>query len=73
MPEAENAGNGAARGTEQRFHEARSVADYGRQIRHDTRALTATVQDATASVESYLTAQVTRRPYATLGVAAGIG
>lgn len=73
MHEAGNAGNGASRGTEQQSQEARSVADWGRQVGHDARVLTATVQDASASLESYLTAQVARRPYGTLGVAAGIG
>jgi ElaB/YqjD/DUF883 family membrane-anchored ribosome-binding protein len=68
--EAEHSGNGAAR----RSQEARSLADFGRQIQYDTtHALTATVQDATAGLESYLTAQVARHPYETLGIGAGIG
>jgi ElaB/YqjD/DUF883 family membrane-anchored ribosome-binding protein len=56
-----------------RSQEGRSLADFGRQIQYDTRALTATVQDATAGLESYLTAQVARHPYETLGIGAGIG
>lgn len=73
MHETESSGNGAARGTKPQSQEARSVADYGRQIQHDAHALTATVQDATAGLEGYLTAQVSRRPYGTLGLAAGVG
>jgi ElaB/YqjD/DUF883 family membrane-anchored ribosome-binding protein len=65
-------GNGAAE-TRQQSHEGRSFADHGRQIRHDAHALTATVEDATAGLEGYLTAQVTRRPWGTLGIAAGAG
>jgi hypothetical protein len=73
MPTAETSGNGAASGTWQPPHEARSLADHGRQIQHDAHALAAAVQDATAGFEGYLTGQVTQRPYTTLGVAAGIG
>ena len=73
MHEAENSGNGAARGAPPPRQETRSLSDYGRQIQHDAAALTATVQDATTGLESHLTAQVTRHPYGTLGVAAGIG
>lgn len=71
--ETGNSGNSAARGTHPPSQHGRSLADYGRQIQHDAHALTATVQDATAGVEGHLTAQVTRRPYATVGVAAGVG
>jgi ElaB/YqjD/DUF883 family membrane-anchored ribosome-binding protein len=70
---AENSGNGAARGATPPRQEARSLSDYGRQIQHDAYALTSTVQDATTGLEGYLAAQVTRHPYGTVGVAAGIG
>jgi ElaB/YqjD/DUF883 family membrane-anchored ribosome-binding protein len=73
MPTAETSGNGASGGTWQQPHAERSLADHGRQIQHDAQALAAAVQDATAGLEGCLTAQVTRRPYSTLGVAAGIG
>ena len=72
MRAAEMTGNGASSGAWQP-HEARSLADHGRQIQHDVHALAAAVQDATAGLEGSLTAQVTRRPYSTLGVAVGIG
>ena len=71
--ETENSGNGASRGAAPPSQEAPSLSDYGRQIQHDAAALTATVQEATTGLESHLTAQVTRHPYGTLGVAAGIG
>ena len=73
MQTAETSGNGASSGTWQQPHETRSLADHGRQIQHDAHVLAAAVQDATAGLEGYLTEQVTRRPYTTLGVAAGIG
>jgi len=72
MRVAETTGNGAASGSWQP-PEARSLADHGRQIQHDAHALAAAVQDATGGLEGYLTAQVTHRPYSTLGVAVGIG
>jgi hypothetical protein len=53
--------------------QGRSLTDYGRQIQHDAQTLIATVQDATTGFESYLTTQVTRRPYGTVGLAAGVG
>jgi hypothetical protein len=73
MHDTEHSGNGLAGDMARQGPEARSLADYGRQIQQDAHALTATVQDATADLEGYLTAQVTQRPYVTLGVAAGIG
>lgn len=73
MRDAESSGNGASSGPGPQFRGARSLADHGRQIQHDAHALGAAMQDATTSVEGYLTAQVTRRPYGTLGIAAGIG
>lgn len=73
MHAAETLGNGASSATWQQPHAARSLADHGRQIQHEAHALAAAVQDATAGFEDYLTEQVTRRPYSTLGVAAGIG
>lgn len=73
MHKTENSGNGAAVGTQRQSLEGSSLAEYGRRIQHDARALTATVQDATTGVEGYLTAQVRRRPYGTLGLAAAAG
>jgi hypothetical protein len=66
MHEAGHSGNGAA-------HEEHSLANYGRRIQHDAHALSATVHDATAGLEGYVTAQATRRPYTTVGIAAGVG
>jgi ElaB/YqjD/DUF883 family membrane-anchored ribosome-binding protein len=71
--EAENSGNGASPEAAEPSHEARSLSDHGRQIQHDAHALTSAVREATTGLEGYLTAQVTRHPYGTLGVAAGIG
>lgn len=74
MPDSENSkGNGAAGGTEPSFQDPRSIADHGRQIRHDAATLAAEVRGATADLEHYLTDQIERRPYSTLGVAVGIG
>ena len=73
MPDPQSSGNGASSATWQRPQEAHSLADHGRQIHHDAHALAAAVQDATAGLEGYLSEQVARRPYSTLGVAAGIG
>jgi len=53
--------------------DARSLGDHCRQIDHDVHALAAAVQDATDGLEAYLTEHVHRRPYLTLGVAAGVG
>jgi hypothetical protein len=74
MRDAENSkGNGAAGGTEPPLQDRRSIGDHGRQIHHDAATLAAEVRDTTADLERYLTDQVKRRPYSTLGVAAGIG
>lgn len=73
MHEPESSGNGAVRNPRQQSRPESSLTDYGRQIQHDAQTLTTTVQDASASVESYLTTQVTRRPYGTVGLAAGVG
>lgn len=53
--------------------DAHSLGDHCRQIHHDAHALAAAVQDATNDLEGYLTDQMDRRPYVTLGVAAGVG
>ena len=53
--------------------DARACGDHCRQIRHDAHALAASVQDATKGLQGYLTDRVHRRPYVTLGVAAGVG
>ncbi len=66
-----NGPNGAPSGTERQGQ--RSLGDHGRQIHHDVHALAAAVQDAADDLERYVTEQVHRRPYSTLGVAAGVG
>lgn len=66
-----NGPNGAPRGTEHRGY--RSLGDHGRQIHHDAHALATAVQDAADDLERYVTEQVHRRPYGTLGVAAAVG
>lgn len=53
--------------------DARSLGDHYRQIQHDAHSLAAAVQEATNGLEGYLTEHVHRRPYVTLGVAAGVG
>jgi hypothetical protein len=59
MHDSENSkGNGAAGGTEPTL---------------DAATLAAEIRGTTADLERYLTDQVERRPYSTLGVAAGIG
>jgi ElaB/YqjD/DUF883 family membrane-anchored ribosome-binding protein len=50
-----------------------SIVDQLRQLQQDATALAADVRGTTAELEHYLNEQVTRRPYRSLGVAAGIG
>lgn len=52
---------------------SRSLGAHSRDIYDDARALTLAVRSATDDVERYLRDQVNRRPYRTLGVAAGVG
>jgi ElaB/YqjD/DUF883 family membrane-anchored ribosome-binding protein len=52
---------------------ARSLGDHRREIYNDAQTLTSAVRSATDDLERYLTDQVNRRPYSTLGVAAGVG
>ena len=66
-------GNGAAGAAQSSHHDAHSIGDHGRRIRRDAAALAAEVRSTTADLERYLTEEVRRRPYGTLGVAAGIG
>ena len=66
-----NGPNGAPSGTERQGQ--RSLGDHGRQIHHDAHALAAAVQEAAHDLERYLSEQVEERPYAALGVAAGVG
>ena len=47
--------------------------EHGRHIQHEARRLADAVQTASDDVERYLIDQVKRRPYRTLGLAAGIG
>ena len=65
--------NGATSAAACQPHDARSFADHGRQIGHDAHVLAAAVQDAAVGLERYVTEQAIRRPYGTVGVAAGIG
>jgi ElaB/YqjD/DUF883 family membrane-anchored ribosome-binding protein len=73
MNEAEhsNGPHGAPSGT--KHPGQRSLGDHSREIHDDVHALAAAVQDAADDLERYVTAQVHRRPWSTLGVAAGVG
>jgi hypothetical protein len=51
----------------------RSIGGHARRIGHDAAALAAEVEDTSADLERFLTAGVRRRPYTTLGAAAGLG
>ena len=75
MSAAENATgpHGTPSGTGSPAHDARSIDDHCQQIYHDAQALAAAVQDAARDWDRYLTEQVEERPYATLGVAVGVG
>jgi ElaB/YqjD/DUF883 family membrane-anchored ribosome-binding protein len=68
-----NVSNDAPSGTGWQPREARSLGDHCRRIHDDAHALAAAVQEATDDLERYLTEQVEERPYAALGVAAGVG
>jgi len=50
-----------------------SVSDHGRRVQHDPATLAAELRGTAAGVERYLAEQVNRRPFGTLGAAAGIG
>ena len=71
LAEHSNGPDGAPSGTERQGQ--RSLGDHCRQIHDDAHALAAAVQEATDDLERYLTEQVEQRPYAPLGVAAGVG
>ena len=71
--ETSNGPNGAPGGTGCQAQDGRSLGDHCRQIHHDAHALAAAVQGAADDLERYLTEQVEERPYATLGVAVGVG
>ena len=66
-------GDGATSSPERQPDCTRSLAEHRREIQHDAEALAVAVQEAADSAQHYLTEQVARRPYRTLGVAAGIG
>lgn len=66
-------GNGPTSSEEHATENQFSLGEHGRRLHHDGVTLAAEIQDAGAGIEQYLTAQVTRRPYATLGIAAGVG
>lgn len=63
-------GNGVSSPSEQQSHDFR---EHGRQIHHDATALAATVRDAADGAQRYINTQVERRPFTTVGVAAGVG
>ncbi len=71
MSDATQANGPTPSGTEPQGH--RSVVDHGREIQHDAQALAAAVQNAADDLQRYVTEQVGRQPYLTLGVAAGVG
>jgi hypothetical protein len=75
MSDAEhsNGPNGAPSRPGWQPQDAPSLGDHCRQIHHDAYALAAAVQEAADDLERYVTEQVQRRPYSTLGVAAGVG
>jgi len=52
---------------------ATRILETGRSIQEDAQALANTVNSATREVSSYLSQQLAERPYAALGVAAGVG
>ena len=73
MRDAEHSKGNGASGPPRQPQQPQSLADHARQVHHDAATLAAEVRSTTADLERYLTDQVRRRPYSTLGVAAGIG
>jgi hypothetical protein len=65
--------HGSFNGTGWQPQYPRSLGDHGRQIQHDAQALAAAVLDATDGLGRYLTEQLDRRLYRTLGLAVGVG
>ena len=59
--------------TRSRPRDTRSIGHHCRQIRHDANALATAVQEATDELERHLSEEVQKRPFSTLGVAAGVG
>jgi hypothetical protein len=66
-------GNGAVHEGDSRLADPRSIGDHARQIRKDATTLATEVRDTSADLEQYLNEQLKQHPYATLGVAAGLG
>lgn len=66
-------GNGAVHDGDSSLADPRSIGTHARQIRKDATTLATEVRDTSADLERYLLEQLKQRPYATLGVAAGIG
>jgi hypothetical protein len=66
-------GNGASSPIERQLQSLRSLEDHGRRIHHDAATLAAELRGTATDLERYLTDQVKRRSYSTLGVVAGIG
>ena len=73
MRDSENSKGNGASGPQRQPRQPQSLGDHARHIHHDAATLAAEVRGTTADLERYLTDQVQRRPYSTLGVAAGIG
>ena len=73
---ASNEGNGADASHVSHGSDGSPVARLqrrGRRVRQDARALTSSVEQAVDEIESFLSTQMERRPYATLATASGVG
>jgi len=66
-------GNGEAKPSHRASHASRGLADQQRQIVSEARALSADVQQAAATVESYLRQQLDEQPLVTLMLAGAAG
>ena len=81
MKAAENETMGTEQDTASEMDQGESFgSDYkqrlmetGRNIREDTSALAGTVSNAAQELSAFVEAQLQERPYATLGIAAGVG
>jgi len=73
---ANNEGNGADASHVSHGSDGSPVARLqtrGRRVRQDARALTSSVEQAVDEIESFLSTQMERRPYATLATASAVG
>lgn len=71
--QAANGPNGALRGAAWQSQDQVSLAEHGRQLQEGATALIEEVRDTTGELERYLSDQMKRHPYQSLGAAAGIG